>query len=107
MVEQRLVEAGRARDRQRGQGGAIEQGKLKQLFAGQRAGTLFLQSGQQRVEGDPVGLALGAKASGRKGRRRDAGGGTGKGGGRQEKRRVGKRCAVQGEVRGERVKKNK
>src|SRR3546814_5214818 len=63
-----------------GQGGAIGQGKLKQLFAGQRAGTLFLQSGQQRVEGDPVGLALGAKASGRKGRRRDAGGGTGKGG---------------------------
>src|SRR3546814_1102151 len=84
MVEQRLVEAGRARDRQRGQGGAIEQGKLKQLFAGQRAGTLFLQSGQQRVEGDPVGLALGAKASGRKGRRRDAGGGTGKGGRSEE-----------------------
>src|SRR3546814_17494371 len=95
MVEQRLVEAGRARDRQRGQGGAIEQGKLKQLFAGQRAGTLFLQSGQQRVEGDPVGLALGATASGRKGRRRDAGGGTGKGGRREIGRASGRERVCQ------------
>src|SRR3546814_5101082 len=70
MVEQRLVEAGRARDRQRGERRAIERGKLQQLVARQPAGALLLEPGEQRVEGDPVGLALGAEAFGRKGRRR-------------------------------------
>src|SRR3546814_10556778 len=76
----RLVEAGRARDRQRGERRAIERGKLQQLVARQPAGALLLEPGEQRVEGDPVGLALGAEAFGRKGRRRGAGaaGGGGK-----------------------------
>ncbi len=74
MIEQGLVEARRARDRQRRQGGAIEEGELQQLVARQRLRALLLEPGEQRVEGDPVGLALGAKAAGRKGRRLDGDG---------------------------------
>src|SRR3546814_15211757 len=71
MTQQRLVETRRARDRQRRQRRAIEQRKLEQLVAGQRLRALLLELGEQQIEGDPVGLALGAKAAGREVRRVD------------------------------------
>src|SRR3546814_18472500 len=65
MTQQRLVEARRARDRQRRQGRAIEQRQLQQLVAGQRLRALLFELGEPQVEGDPVGLALDEEAAAR------------------------------------------